>query len=289
MRIPESELIINSDGSAFHIHMKPEQLADNVILVGDPGRVEMVAKYLTDIEFKSSSREFVSTTGRYKGKRITVLSTGIGTDNCDIVMNELDALANIDFNTREIKKEHRCLNILRIGTSGAVQPDIPIGSFVFAKYSLGADGLMNWYAGREKIAVPDITEAFTRHMNWNPNLLNPYFVPAGEDMVKRFEGCTLMGCTISAQGFYGPQGRVLRLPLAMPDMIEKLESFRFGDIKVTNFEMESSAIAGIGRLLGHNCGTVCCIIAQRRSHGANTDYKPKVEELVRLALEKLAM
>lgn len=288
MRIPESELIINSDGSAFHIHLRPEEIADNIILVGDPGRVAMVAKYLTDIEFEHNSREFVSTTGKYNGKRITVLSTGIGTDNCDIVMNELDALANIDFTTREVKPVHRCLNILRIGTSGAVQPDIPIGSFVFAKYSLGADGLINWYAGRNEVAIPEMTEALRKHMNWNENLLNPYFIAAGEEMVKRFEDCSIMGCTISAQGFYGPQGRVLRLPLAMPNMIADLESFRFGDIKVTNFEMESSAIAGIGRLLGHNCGTICCIIAQRQSHGANTDYKPKVEELVRLALEKLS-
>ena len=287
MRIPESELIINADGSAFHIHIKSEELADNVILVGDPGRVEMVAKYLSDIEFRHSSREFVSTTGKYNGKRITVLSTGIGTDNCDIVMDELDALANIDFRTREIKAEHRSLNILRIGTSGAVQNDIPLGSFVFAAHSLGADGLMNWYGRREEMAMPNISEAFTAHMNWSKYLHQPYFIKAGEDMTKRFEGHAIMGCTISAQGFYGPQGRVLRLPLAMPDMIEKLESFRYGDLRITNFEMESSAIAAMGRLLGHNCGTVCCIIAQRQSHGANTDYKPKVEELVRLALERL--
>lgn len=287
MRIAESELIINSDGSCFHLHIKPEELPDKVILVGDPGRVSMVAQHLSNIEFRHESREFVSVVGSFKGTRILVLSTGIGTDNIDIVMNELDALANVDFKTREIKKNRRSLDILRIGTSGAIQPDIPLGSYVFAKYSLGLDGLMNWYDGHRRFTVPHISAAFKKHVGWNRHLAFPYFIKAGEKMVKRFEKVAIMGCTMSAQGFYGPQGRVVRLGLAMPDMVNKFETFNYDGIRLTNFEMESSAIAGLGRLLGHNCGTICLIIAQRHAHGANPDYKSKMDELVQTALECL--
>lgn len=287
MKIAASELIINDDGSCFHLHLKPEQLADNVILVGDPGRVAMVAEFLTDIECHNSSREFVSTTGKFNGKRVTVVSTGIGTDNIDIVMNELDACANIDFNTREVKAEKRSLNILRIGTSGAIQPDIPLGSFVFSHISVGCDGLMNWYADRDKITLPGIEEAFKEHTHWNRHLPDPYFVRAGEDMIERFRDCTVKGMTIAASGFYGPQGRVLRMPLAMPDMIEDFESFEYEGWRVTNFEMEGSAVAGIARHLGHNAGTVCCIIANRHIGTSNTDYKPYVRKLVELALDRL--
>ena len=287
MRIPESELIINGDGSAFHIHVKPEELADNVILVGDPGRVDMVAEFLTDIEFRHQSREFVSTTGKYNGKRITVLSTGIGTDNIDIVMTELDALANIDFNTREIKPEHRTLTILRIGTTGAIQPDIPLGSYIFSHYSIGCDGLINWYADRDKISNNAMEDAFIRHVGWDKHLPTPYFVKAGKSLIERFEDCTVKGVTISACGFYGPQGRVISLPLAMPDMVEKFESFRYGEYRITNFEMESSAVAGLARHLGHEAGTVCCAIANRHLGSSNTDYKPHVRGLVKLALDKL--
>lgn len=287
MRIAESELIINDDGSVFHIHLRPDELAGNVILVGDPGRVDMVAGYLEEKEFRHSSREFVSVTGKYKGVRVTVLSTGIGTDNIDIVMNELDALANIDFSTREVKPEKKSLNILRIGTSGAIQPDIPIGSYVFSHISVGCDGLLNWYAGRDSIAVPDIEEAFKKHVGWNRHLPDPYFVHAGKDMCRRFEDCTVKGMTISASGFYGPQGRVLRMPLAMTDMVERFESFRFGDWRITNFEMEGSAIAGIAAHLGHNAGTVCAIIANRYSKDSDPDYKPIVRSLVELSLDRL--
>lgn len=287
MRIAESELIINDDGSAFHLHLRPEELADNVILVGDPGRVDMMAEYLTDKEFRHQSREFVSVTGKYNGKRITLLSTGIGTDNIDIVMNELDALANIDFTTRDIKEQKRSLNILRIGTSGAVQPDIPLGSFVFSHISVGCDGLMNWYADRDKIIVPDIAEAFMEHTHWSKYLTVPYFVKASQKMIDRFADCTIKGMTIAASGFYGPQGRVLRMPLAMPDMLETFESFRFGEWRITNFEMEGSAIAGIAAHLGHNAGTVCCIIANRHLKSSNPDYKPQVRKLVELALERI--
>lgn len=287
MRIPESELIINDDGSAFHIHLRPEELADIVILVGDPGRVEMVGEYLTDIEFRHSSREFVSTTGKYNGKRLTVLSTGIGTDNCDIVMTELDALANVDFETREPKETHRTLTILRIGTTGAIHADIPLGSPIFSHYSVGCDGLLNWYANRMEITDIEMEEAFKEHVGWNRHLPSPYFVKASEKLIKRFEDCTVKGVTISAPGFYGPQGRVVRLGLAMPDMLEKFESFRYNGYRITNFEMESSAVAGLAKHLGHEAGTVCCAIANRYLKSSNPDYKPQVRELVELALERL--
>ncbi len=287
MRIAESELIINADGSAFHIHLRPEELADNVILVGDPGRVDMVSEFLSDIEFRHASREFVSVTGKFNGKRITVLSTGIGTDNIDIVMNELDALANIDFITREVKKEHRTLTVLRIGTCGAIQPDIPIGSYIFSHISVGCDGLLNWYADREKISLMDMEEAFKKHVGWNKYLASPYFVRASQKLIDKFKDVTVKGVTISAGGFYGPQGRVLRLPLAMPDMVSKFESFRYGDYRITNFEMEGSALAGICAHLGHDAGTVCCAIANRYIGSSNPDYKALVRGLVKLCLEKL--
>jgi len=286
MRIAESELIINEDGSCFHLHLRPEELAKNIILVGDPGRVELVASLFDSIEFRRNSREFHTIAGKYNGKRVMVLSTGIGTDNIDIVMNELDALANIDFKTREIKKRKTKLNILRIGTSGGIQPDIPIGSYVFAKYSLGCDGLMNWYADRRKIAMPRIAAEFKKQVKWNRYLAEPYFVKAGDKMVEMFKDFAIMGCTVSAQGFYGPQGRILRMGLAMPDMIEDFEKFRYEGIRITNFEMESSAIAGIGRHLGHNCGTICLIIANRHIRTAFTEYKPKMETLARFVLEQ---
>ena len=288
MRIPESELIINDDGSAFHIHLKPEELADKVILVGDPGRVDMVGEFLEEKEFRHASREFVSITGKYRGSRITVLSTGIGTDNIDIVLTELDSLANVDFKTREVRPEHRCLTILRIGTTGAIQPDIPLGSFIFSEISVGCDGLLNWYADRDKVNIPEMEEAFKKHTHWDSRLSSPYFVKAGQRLIDAFRDCTVKGVTISAQGFYGPQGRVVRLPLAMPDMLETFESFRFGEYRITNFEMESSAVAGLAAHLGHEAGTVCCAIANRYLKDSNTNYKPRVRQLVELSLDKMA-
>ncbi len=288
MRIAESELIINPDGSAFHIHIRPDQLADNVILVGDPGRVAMFKPLLDSVECEGTSREFVWVTGQYRGKRFTVLSTGIGTDNIDIVMTELDALANVDFITREVKPEHRTLNILRIGTCGAVQPDIPLGGFIFSHISVGCDGLMNWYEGRDSIALLDFEEAFKKHVHWDRHLPDPYFVRASDVLIKKFEDCTFKGMTISASGFYGPQGRVVRQGLAMPDMLEDFESFEFGGYRITNFEMEGSALAGMSAKLGHNAGTVCCVIAHRYLKDANTNYKPRVAELLQLALDRLA-
>ena len=288
MRIPESELIINDDGSAFHIHLKPEELADKVILVGDPGRVDMVGEFLEEKEFRHASREFVSITGKYRGSRITVLSTGIGTDNIDIVLTELDSLANVDFKTREVRPDHRRLTIPRIGTTGAIQPDIPLGSFIFSEVSVGCDGLLNWYADIDKVNIPEMEEAFKKHTHWDSRLSSPYFVKAGQRLIDAFRDCTVKGVTISAQGFYGPQGRVVRLPLAMPDMLETFESFRFGEYRITNFEMESSAVAGLAAHLGHEAGTVCCAIANRYLKDSNTNYKPRVRQLVELALGKMA-
>ena len=292
MRIPESELIINGDGSVFHIHLKPEELADNVIMVGDPSRVDMIGEYLTDIEFRHESREFVSITGKRNGKRITAISHGIGPDNIDIVMTELDALANVDFKTREVKPVHKALNILRIGTSGALHADIPLGSYVLAHISVGFDGVMNWYANREKVTIPEVEEAFKKHMNWNPYLPSPYFVKASPKIINLMKDVTVKGVTISAPGFYGPQGRVVRVPLAMPNMLEDIESFRFStdgqDYRITNFEMESSPLAGLAAHLGHNASTVCCIIANRYLHSSNPDYKPAIRKLVEIAVDRMS-
>lgn len=288
MRIAESELIINSDGSIFHLHIKPEQLAQNVILVGDPGRVAMFKPYFEKLECEGASREFVWATGSYKGSRVTVLSTGIGTDNIDIVMTELDALANIDFHTREVKAEHTSLNIVRLGTCGALQPEIPLGAFILSHISIGFDGLMNWYAEREKVTDEAMEKAFMEHMNWPEVLPNPYFAKASEKLIELFSDSTVRGMTISAPGFYGPQGRVVRQKLAMPNMLEDIESFRYEDRKITNFEMEGSAIAGIAAHLGHEAITVCCAIAHRYLKDANTDYKPRVAELVKLVLDKIS-
>ena len=288
MRIPESELIINEDGSVFHLHIRPEQLADKVILVGDPGRVAMFKQIFDTLECEGASREFVWATGEYKGTRITAVSTGIGTDNIDIVMTELDALANVDFKTREVKPEHKTLNIVRIGTCGALQPDIPLGSFILSHYSIGFDGLMGWYENREAVTNLEMENAFMAHMNWPVALPFPYFVKASTKLADLFADVTVKGMTISAPGFYGPQGRVVRQKLAMPNMLEDIEAFRFGEWKITNFEMEGSAIAGIAAQLGHEAITVCCVIAHRYLKDANTDYKTRVHELVQIVMDKFA-
>ena len=287
MRIPESELIINSDGSVFHLHIRPDQLADNVILVGDPGRVEMFRPLFDDVEAEGASREFVWITGRHGKKRLTVLSTGIGCDNIDIVMTELDALANIDFETRELNPEHRTLSILRIGTCGAIQPEIPLGSFIMSHISIGCDGLLNWYDERDSIALLDFEEAFKDHVHWDRHLPDPYFVKASDKLIELFSDCAVKGMTVSASGFYGPQGRIVRQGLAMPDMLENFETFEFKGYKITNFEMEGSAIAGMAAKLGHEAATLCCAIAHRYHKDANTDYKPRVNELVRLAFGRM--
>lgn len=285
---PPSELIINNDGSIFHLHLKPEQLADNVILVGDPGRVELVARYFDSQECSVSSREFNTITGTYKGKRISVISTGIGTDNIDIVMNELDALSNIDFESRTEKQNFRQLTIIRIGTSGGMQPDIPLGSFLISEKSIGFDGMLNFYAGRDSVSDLEFEEAMKKHLVWNTQLAAPYVVNADEELVNRIgQNDMLRGVTISANGFYGPQGRVLRIDLADMQLNDKIESFRYGKYKITNYEMEGSAIAGLSKLMGHKAMTVCCIIANRRVEAANTDYKQYIENLVSTVLDRI--
>jgi uridine phosphorylase len=285
--IPSSELIINDDGSAFHLHILPEDLADTVIMMGDPGRVNTIAAHFDTIELDKQSREFHTITGTYHGKRVTAMSHGIGTDNIDIVMTELDALANIDFKTRLPKEEHRRLTILRIGTCGAAQPDIPLGSYILSHISIGFDGVLNWYKDGEKIFLMDFENAFIKHMDWPARYARPYFVRSSARIVERFQDWTVKGMTVSAPGFYGPQGRSVRLELTMPDLIEKLESFSYEGYRVTNIEMESSALAGLAALLGHDAATVCLAIANRHVKESNPDYKPLMAQLLRRALDTL--
>ncbi len=288
MRIIEaSELIINKDGSIFHLHLLPEQIADTIILVGDPGRVETVSSFFTKKEFTISNREFVASTGVFNHKRLTVLSTGIGTDNIDIVVNELDALANIDFKSRMVKSAHKKLTLVRLGTSGAMQADIPVDSFLLTEISIGFDGLLNFYKGRDIVSELNMEKAFLQHTNWNPNLAKPYFTYSTESLINLFSDFTIKGITISAPGFYGPQGRVLRIPLADTYLNDRIESFRYNGRCITNFEMESSAINGLSRLLGHNSITICAIIANRILKQATKDYKLTITKLIENTLKNL--
>ena len=264
---PSSELIINEDGSVFHLHVKPEWLADKVILVGDPGRVALVASHFENKECEVESREFKTITGTYKGKRITVVSTGIGCDNIDIVMNELDALANINFVTREEKDQFRQLELVRIGTCGGLQPNTPVGTFVCSQKSIGFDGLLNFYAGRNAVCDLPFERAFLNHMGWSGNMVR--------------------GVTIAAGGFFGPQGRELRIPLADPKQNDKIEAFEYKGYKITNFEMESSALAGLSRLMGHKAMTVCMVIANRLIKEANTGYKNTIDTLIKTVLDRI--
>lgn len=285
-----SELLINSDGSVFHLHLKPEQLADKVILVGDPGRVSLVASHFESKEMEVESREFKSITGLYKGKRITVISTGIGCDNIDIVMNELDALANIDFNTRYEKDQHRELSLVRIGTCGGLQPNTPVGTFVVSEKSMGFDGLLNFYSGRNEVCDLALERAFINHMGWTGNMCQPYpyVIDASQELVNRIDqGDMVRGITIAAGGFFGAQGRELRIPLADPKQNEKIEKFEYNGHKITNFEMESSALAGLARLMGHKAMTVCMVIANRLIKEANTGYKSTIDELIKKVLERI--
>lgn len=286
--IKSSELIINTNGSIFHLHLKPEQIADHIILVGDPGRVDSISKLFTDIEFRIQNREFVSTTGKYKNHRISVVATGIGTDNIDIVVNELDALANINLTTREINPVHRKLNFIRIGTSGGLQDYLPVNSFVISQKAIGFDGLLNFYANRDQISDLLFEDAFKLHTHWGVQLTSPYVVNCSGKLFDKIHGeDTFSGVTISAPGFYGPQGRVLRLPLANPDLNERIVSFEFEGQKITNFEMECSAIYGLSKLMGHDALTVCLIIANRISTDANANYQESMETLIKLVLERL--
>ena len=287
-RFEESELILNQDGSVFHLHIKPEQLAHKVILVGDPGRVSLVASHFTDIEMEVQSREFHSITGKYQGKRITVASTGIGCDNIDIVVNELDALVNIDFATRTEKAEKTSLEIVRIGTCGGLQEYTPVGTFIVSEKSIGFDGLLNFYAGRNEVCNLALEDAFTKHMHWNSQLCAPYVIEADEELTNRIGGDDMVhGITIACGGFYGPQGRQLRIPLADPDQNAKVESFEYEGMHITNFEMESSALAGLSKLLGHKATTCCMVIANRLIKEANTGYKSTIDNLIKEVLERV--
>lgn len=285
---PPSELIINEDGSAFHLHITPEQLADRVVLVGDPGRVNTVASHFDSVECDVQSREFHTITGTYNGKRITVLSTGIGCDNIDIVMNELDALANIDFHSRMEKDVHRTLTIVRVGTCGGLQPETPIGTFIASVKSIGFDGLLNYYEGRNDVCDLELEEAFKQHMNWSPLKGAPYVAIADAELINQVAGEDMVrGITIACGGFYGPQGRKLRIPIQDPDQNVKVESFRYGDLKICNFEMESSALAGLSSLLGHRAMTCCMVIANRYAQEMNTGYKNQIDDLIKLVLERI--
>ena len=285
---PESELIINADGSCFHLHLKPEQLADRVILVGDPARVNTVAAHFDSIECEVQSREFHTITGNYKGKRITCQSHGIGCDNIDIVMNELDTLANIDYETRTEKPEHRTLTCVRIGTCGGLQPFTPTGSFVASGKSIGFDGLLNFYADRNKVCDLELEEAFKEHMQWNPIKGAPYVSIADADLIEQIaQDDMVRGYTISCGGFYGPQGRVLRAEIADPDQNQKVESFEYNDLKICNFEMESSALAGLASLLGHRAMTCCMVIANRYTTEMNTEYKNSIDTLIQKVLDRI--
>lgn len=284
----ESELIINPDGSIFHLHVKPEQLADKIILVGDPGRVALVASHFETKECEVESREFKTITGTYKGKRITVQSTGIGCDNIDIVMNEMDALANIDFKTRHEKETFKQLTFVRIGTCGGLQPYTPVGTFVASVKSIGFDGLLNFYAGRNDVCDLELEEAFKKHMNWGPLLSAPYVIDGDKELVDRIAGEDMVrGITIACGGFFGPQGRELRIPLADPHQNEKVESFVYGDLRITNFEMESSALAGLSALMGHKAMTCCMVIANRVAKEANANYKNSIDNLIIEVLDRI--
>lgn len=285
--IPETELILNPNGSVFHLHLLPENVAENIIIVGDPGRVETVSKHFDTIDFKVQNREFVTHSGTYNGKRIMVLSSGIGTDNIDILLNELDAAVNIDLKTRTIKKEHTSLNIVRIGTSGALQADIPVDSYVVSAYGLGFDGLLNYYLDMPKVNDNELSEAFIKQTNWNKNLPYPYSIKGSEKLINKIGFDLKKGVTATAPGFYGPQGRKLRLTPWVEDFNQQLTDFEFKGNRITNFEMETSALYGLGALLGHQTCTVCAIIANRVIKQYSKNYHLAVEELIQLVIKRL--
>lgn len=295
MKYEDSELIINGDGSCFHLHLRPEQLADTVILVGDPGRVEIVASHFEERECKVENREFRTVTGTYRTKsgqvkRISVVSTGIGCDNIDIVVNELDALANIDFETREDKPQHRDLTIVRIGTCGGLHEDLPTGTFIASQKSLGFDGLLNFYAGRNEVCDLNFERAFLDHMGWTGNqcIAHPYCINNDAELLDRIAADDMKrGVTIACGGFYGPQGRRLRIPLADPEQNTKIQAFRHNGLRFTNFEMESSAVAGLSALLGHHALTVCLVVANRKVKAADTNYKNNIDDLITTVLERV--
>lgn len=285
--IAESELILNPDGSIYHLHLHPENIADDIILVGDPGRVETISAYFDRIDFKQANREIHTHTGMIGNKRLTVLSTGMGTDNLDIVINELDALCNIDLKTRTPKTTHKSLNLIRLGTSGALQKEIPVDTFLASSYGVGIDGLMYFYKKVDEVIDQEMTQAFLKDTNW-PNLLpKPYMVAGSEKLLNGVGANFTKGITATAPGFFGPQGRVLRLDLAYPDLNQRISNFSFNGQKLTNFEMETSALYGLSKALGHDAMTVCAIIANRDRKEYSKDYKKTVIKLIEELLEKL--
>jgi len=286
-QFPETELILSPDNRVYHINLKNEDIADDVILVGDQNRVAQISKHFSSIEFKTAHREFITHTGIYKGKRITVLSTGIGTDNIDIVLNELDAAVNIDPVKRELNNTQRRLSIFRLGTSGALQEDIKVNDLVASSYGLGLDGLLNFYEGGESINESKISEAFIKHTSWHKNLPYPYCVAGNKKLLEKFSNDMHIGITATAPGFYGPQGRQIRLKAAMPGLNDLLSTFACDKLRITNFEMETSALYGLGKLLGHNCLTVCVIIANRMRKEFTSDYTKSVELLIETCLNKI--
>ena len=288
-KIADSELIINPDGSVYHLHLRPEHIADNVILVGDPGRVQLISSFFDTIEHRISNREFVTHTGIYKNTRFTVIATGIGTDNIDIVMNELDAAVNIDLKTKQIKDDKKSLNLVRIGTSGALQADIPIDSFLLSEKAMGFDGLMHFYSSELNVNEVEIAEEFCKYANWNENLAKPYVISASESLTKRLEKGTRKGITATASGFYAPQGRVLRLSPQMPNYPETLSNFSTGDLKVTNFEMETSALYGLSKALGHEACTICAIIANRKTKEFSKNPELPINKLIKHVLNNLTI
>jgi len=285
--IPETELILNPNGSVYHLKLLPENIADNIIIVGDQGRVEAVSKFFDTVDFKVQNREFITHTGTFKGRRVMVLSSGIGTDNIDILVNELDAAVNIDLKTRKIKEQKRSLNIVRIGTSGALQQDIPIDNYVVSTHGLGFDGLMNYYLDLPSINDNEISEAFMKQTNWHKNLPYPYAIKGSETLINKIGFDLIKGITATAPGFYGPQGRKLRLSPWVEDFNQQLTDFKYKENRITNFEMETSALYGLGRLLGHQTCTVCAIIANRVSKKYSENYHVAVEQLIQLVLERL--
>ncbi len=287
--IPASQLVLNNEGAIYHLNLHPEQLADDVIMVGDPGRVEMIASFFDKIEVKRQNRELVTRTGYFNGKRITVLSTGMGTDNLDIVMNELDALANIDLKARIPKKEHRSLNLIRLGTCGALQPEISVeDSYVATRYAIGLDGLIYFYEKHKEVNEIGFRDAFIEQMDYPKDLPLPYVVEGSKSLFDRLAEGYYHGVTATAPGFYGPQGRTLRLQLSYPENNRKIESFNYQGWRVCNFEMESSALYGLGKMMGHNCLTICVVVANRVTEKFATDYHPYVKKLVLKTLERLS-
>ncbi|MDR0733896.1 MAG: nucleoside phosphorylase [Dysgonamonadaceae bacterium] len=287
MKISPDQLPINTDGSVFHLHLKPEQLADKVVMMGDPERVPLVAAFFDTIEFDRHSREFRTITGTYKGKRIMALSHGIGCDNLDIVMTELDALANIDLKTREVKPDFRPLTLVRIGTCGGLQAFAPIGSYIVSEISMGMDGLIFFYEGGERISDAELSKKFSEHTGWEPLLATPYFVHADKTLVNQIGYDMVKGITISACGFYGPQGRSVRLGLSSPGRNKLIESFEYQGLKICNYEMESAALSGLAALMRHRAMTACLVIAGRYSSGMNTDYKGSFDGLIRKVLDRI--